>query len=261
MLKLATPPLRGVIREGGYDWDAIMSSSHAKRALGTIRAELDGAPNSQVPLGRAEAAKTVEALDRRLLANPQDVLAMAGRGFYLTYIGRHKEAILELDRAIALDPRCRMAHAYRGAALLELGLYGDALEAFELARSCSPEPVDHFNIGITLRLLDRKLEASRAIKMAGRLIQKRSGGTFSTAMPAARWPSTPSDPKFITCPHLARRNRDRQARRALPRPASRCLPCARQAPPGRAALDYGHVAGPGIHGKRHVAFGNPAQRL
>ncbi|MDD9818986.1 MAG: tetratricopeptide repeat protein [Gammaproteobacteria bacterium] len=178
MLKLATTPPRGVTRGGGYDWDAIMSSSHARRALGTIRAELDGAPNSQVPLGRAEAAKTVEALDRRLLANPQDVLAMAGRGFYLTYIGRHKEAILELDRAIALDPRCRMAHAYRGAALLELGLYGDALEAFELARSCSPEPVDHFNIGITLRLLDRKLEASRAIKMARSLDPKKVRWNF-----------------------------------------------------------------------------------
>lgn len=146
-----------------YDWDAIMAGPHARRAVRWVGGALEGAPSPQAPLSPEEVEGMSAEPKKRLAANPDNVYAMMSLGSYLVYTGRYREAILLMDRLIGLDPRNRQGHAHRGAALLELGLFEDALEAFVRARSCSPDPADPFNIGITLVLLGRREEASRVI--------------------------------------------------------------------------------------------------
>lgn len=151
---------------GGYDWDAMLSSRAARRAIDWVGRAQGSAPSPQAPLSLEEIEGMIAVCEKRLRANPNNIYAMMSMGCHLVYIGSYMKAILLLDRLIGLDPKNRLAHAQRGAALLELGVFEDALEAFERARSCSPDPADPFNVGIALGFLGRKEEAGRMIKDA-----------------------------------------------------------------------------------------------
>jgi len=146
-----------------YNWGAIMSSRAARRAKSWIAHAQEGAPSPQAPFAREEVEGMIAACRTRLAKNPRNIYTMMSLGYHLIYIGEHRKAILLLDRAIELDPDNWLLHERRGTALLELGMYDDALEAFVRARSCSPGSTDPFSIGITLGLLGRKAEASRAL--------------------------------------------------------------------------------------------------
>lgn len=161
-----------MIRGGAYGRGAIMSSGTTGGA-GASTSWVRRVPGPQAPLSRGEAAGIVEALYRRLPVNPQDVLAMASRGFCLTCVGRRGKAAPELDRAIA--PWIRAAAWPARVAGRRSWSLGCMATRLGRARSCSPEQASHFDMGITLRPLGRRPEAGRATRVARPPGPKRAG--------------------------------------------------------------------------------------
>ncbi len=82
--------------------------------------------------------EALAAIDAVLEITPDDVTALADRGYVLWKLGRLPEALTTLDRAMALDDQIAPAWLNRGNVLLDLGQREEAEQSF--ARSVEVDP-------------------------------------------------------------------------------------------------------------------------
>jgi tetratricopeptide (TPR) repeat protein len=87
---------------------------------------------SQLYLQNNMHAEAVPVLDDLLTSEPDEVMALANRGFALLQLKRDNEAVTSLSRAIELDPKNIVARVNRGLALNRTKQFDLALEDWEL---------------------------------------------------------------------------------------------------------------------------------
>jgi Flp pilus assembly protein TadD len=75
--------------------------------------------------------EALEAFDRALASDPQNLEALMGKGQVLAELGRYEEALDAFHRALAVIPDSAEALVGVGQVLAELGRYEEALEVFD----------------------------------------------------------------------------------------------------------------------------------
>ncbi len=115
--------------------------------------------------GRYEDA--LEALEKTLKLDPEDVSALLGKGIALLSIGRNEDALEAFDKVLEITPEDVFALSRKGAALVDLDRNEDALEALDKALKINPKGANTLqNKGIVLLKLKRYNEALDAAKKA-----------------------------------------------------------------------------------------------
>ncbi|MFQ5892433.1 MAG: tetratricopeptide repeat protein, partial [Candidatus Methanofastidiosia archaeon] len=85
--------------------------------------------------------EALQALDRALELDPEDVYAWYTRGLTLLNLQKYEEALQVFDRVLELDPEDVYTWVGKGAALGNLQKYEEALQAFDRALELDPEDV------------------------------------------------------------------------------------------------------------------------
>lgn len=118
-------------------------SEEALTAIG----ELVAAGGSDIALAAAQqvlqAGRPVESLqiyDAVLVAEPENAVALAYRGWTISMAGLDEEALVYLDRAAAADPALPDAHAFRMIVLNRMGRTDEAIEALAAFDATDPPP-------------------------------------------------------------------------------------------------------------------------
>jgi predicted O-linked N-acetylglucosamine transferase (SPINDLY family) len=112
----------------------------------------------QAAMRRSE--KAVQAYDRALALQPNNVEAIVNRGAALHELGRFEEALAAAERAVTLNSAYPPAHLNRGLALGALQRYEAALAAYQRAIALKSDYADaHANRGAALFALQRYGEA------------------------------------------------------------------------------------------------------
>jgi tetratricopeptide (TPR) repeat protein len=137
--------------------------------------------NNQQPEAISQANATVETqLERQNPTIPQnteiDEPETASAEYWLEYgnalyeQGRYDEAAKSYDRCILLNPQLEAAWFNKGNALYMQGDYDNALSAFDKAIEINPQDANTWICrGLTLKKLDRTLEANAALMQAKQL--------------------------------------------------------------------------------------------
>ncbi|MEO8113311.1 MAG: tetratricopeptide repeat protein, partial [Phenylobacterium sp.] len=82
--------------------------------------------------------EALEAFDRALESQPDEVDALNGRGLALVQLGRAQEALASYDQAVAIQPDHGLAQINRALVLTGLGRSEEAIAAYELGLRLVP---------------------------------------------------------------------------------------------------------------------------
>ncbi|HUC48281.1 MAG TPA: tetratricopeptide repeat protein [Xanthobacteraceae bacterium] len=118
-------------------------------------------------LQRGNHAPAIEYFDAALKIDPDNTLALNGRGLVLMAINRLDEALASYDRAVTLKPDFVEALANRGDALHLQGRFEDALSSYDHALASRPDNVAVLiNRGNVLKALQRREDALQSYETA-----------------------------------------------------------------------------------------------
>ena len=104
--------------------------------------------------------ESIASFDKALEVDPENAIALNGKGFTLLSLGQYNESISHFDRAIEIDPENDVAWNNKGFALMSLERYDESLQCFN--RSLEIDPEDAFtwnNKGSALLSLERYEES------------------------------------------------------------------------------------------------------
>ena len=76
--------------------------------------------------------------DKALTIDPNDNVALNGKGLALNALGNYNEAISIFDKALAVDPNDKIILDYKGNALAGLGNYNEAIPYYDKALAIDP---------------------------------------------------------------------------------------------------------------------------
>ncbi len=144
---------------------------HYRSLLRPYRTQLG---TNETPIGVPESNQEQERLDstatQKIETNESETAYPGfwiGKGNSLYEQGRYSEAVQLYDRAIQLNPQLEAAWFNKGNALYMQGNYDEALQVFDRAIEISPQDAIAWNcIGLTLKKLDRTMEAKKAFAEA-----------------------------------------------------------------------------------------------
>jgi tetratricopeptide (TPR) repeat protein len=112
-------------------------------------------------LGKLESA--LEALDKLLAIEPNEVNALNDRGYVLSLMGRHADAIQFFSRALEVNPKAEHALVNKGLALRKLGEHREALACFRAACDVNGAEPSNWNLlGLSYSALDMHTKAIEA---------------------------------------------------------------------------------------------------
>jgi tetratricopeptide (TPR) repeat protein len=86
--------------------------------------------------------EALEAFDRALASDPQNLEALMGKGQVLAELGRYEEALRMFDRALELNPDSAETLVDRGKVLARLAYYEEALRMFDRALAVIPHSAE-----------------------------------------------------------------------------------------------------------------------
>ena len=139
------------------------------------------AAEAQMRLRRPRRA--LEAMDRAILANPQDAQLYFRRGQFLSQVGRHGPAVPNFARAVQLEPRRFDFLMAYGAALSANNDLPLSLAAFQAARKLNPHhPGVLSNCGWILCQLQRFDESLSVLDRALDLAPGNAGARWNRAL-------------------------------------------------------------------------------
>ena len=104
--------------------------------------------------------KDEDKTDKTVESYPDDAFTYDNRGYELTKLGKHEEAIKEYEKAIEIDPGYALAYSNMGYSLSALGRHEEAVE--KLRKSIEINPLDSVtfsDLGYALNALERHEEA------------------------------------------------------------------------------------------------------
>jgi tetratricopeptide (TPR) repeat protein len=114
---------------------------------------------------------------RAIVLNSSYVTAHEWYAQYLSFLGRHDEAIAEAERAQTLDPLSTGTNASLGTSYYLAGQYNRALEQYRKALALDPNfPLAHFCIGLVYGRQGRYEEALVEMRQARALGMKDAQG-------------------------------------------------------------------------------------
>jgi adenylate cyclase len=144
-----------------------------------------------VSMGWAESptaylSRAKDMADKALSLSGSDVRAHLVLGRIDIFYHRYDQAMAEMDRAIAINPNNALALAGRGNILMWRGQTDAAIDALELAQRIDPElnPIDRFALGLAYYLKGRYDDA---IEQAQSSLRKSAGANFSRIVLAAAY--------------------------------------------------------------------------
>ncbi len=118
-------------------------------------------------LQRGNHATAIEYFDAALKSDPDNTVALNGRGLVLMATNRLDEALASYDRAVTLRPDFAEALANRGDALHLQGRLEDALSSYDQAVASHPDNVVVLvNRGNVLKALQRREDALQSYETA-----------------------------------------------------------------------------------------------
>jgi len=115
-------------------------------------------------MGRS--AEALEAYERAAQLAPDFADAWNNRGVLLRKLNRKEEALECFSRALQVDPRHAQALGNHGTILADLRRFDEALASFEKALAVAPDAQGWYNLGLTLHILGRDLNALTAYDQA-----------------------------------------------------------------------------------------------
>jgi tetratricopeptide (TPR) repeat protein len=89
--------------------------------------------------GLRNYAQAIQFYDKALSVDPNNEVALYGKGEALNGIGNYTQAISYLDKALAIDPNNKVVLNDKGAALYELGNYPQAIQYYDKALAIDPK--------------------------------------------------------------------------------------------------------------------------
>ena len=136
------------------DWDDSLAEAHL--ALAEVRLYLDW----DFPGAEKEFRRT-------LALNPNYSTGRQWYGEFLTYMGRHQEAIGEEQAALALDPLSAIIHHQTGGAFMQARQYDRALEQYREALRLNPNFFSPYErMSSALRRQRKFVESIQALRRA-----------------------------------------------------------------------------------------------
>ena len=111
--------------------------------------------------------EALEAVNQAIALKPEEASYHNNKGISLAELNRHDEALEAYNQAIALEPKKADYHDNKGSSLAELNRYDEALETFNQAIALKPEEaLYHYHKGRLLDELNLHDEALEAYNQA-----------------------------------------------------------------------------------------------
>jgi TolB-like protein/Tfp pilus assembly protein PilF len=150
-----------------YDWDWSSAEHEFERALALDPGNVDGHlsyGHFLTWIGRHEEAIGEGEIAVQL--DPLSSSAYSALGWFLHFARRHQEALMRLNRAVELEPRNVLARIRMAKVCTQLGQYGEAIALFESIRELAPEADRYVRAGIARvhALMGKEHEARELIQ-------------------------------------------------------------------------------------------------
>lgn len=167
-----------------FEWDFPSSEGHFKRALelnpsyATAHHWFGLSYLSYV--GRHEEA--ILEMKRAVELDPLSLIINAsyGRAFY--YAKRYDEAIAQFHKTVELDPSFVRAHLYLGWTYEAKGMFNEAIAEYEKARALEDSPVIAASLAHVFAVAGRKDEARKILDELVNLSQRRYVSSYDVAL-------------------------------------------------------------------------------